>query len=120
MFNGFAVYDTYGVGGISVYDAKTDKLLWSSSLDSYMSRSVTLTDNSEPTDCLKIVREGGDLNEVAFYGYIPKKKDWDANSDGRVDVFDLILIRRVIYGKGVEYNMSDLVGATRFVLGMDK
>lgn len=120
VFNGFAVYDTYGVGGISVYDAKTDKLLWSSSLDSYMSRSVTLTDNSEPTDCLKIVREGGDLNEVAFYGYIPKKKDWDANSDGRVDVFDLILIRRVIYGKGVEYNMSDLVGATRFVLGMDK
>ena len=120
VFNGFAVFDTYGVGGISVYDAHTDKLLWSSRLDSYMSRSVTLTEDYEPTDCLKIVREGGDLNEVAFYGYVPEKKDWDANSDGRVDIFDIVRIRRSIFTADRKYDMSDLVGATRFVLGMDK
>ena len=57
VFNGFSVYDTYGTGGISVYDAHTDKLLWSSDLGGYMYRAVTLAPDSAPTDCLKIVKE---------------------------------------------------------------
>lgn len=116
VFNGFAVFDTYGTGGISVYDAYTDRLLWSSALDSYMSRSVTLTDDSSPTDCLKIVKEGGDMNELAFYGYESPYRDWDTNSDGYVDTFDLVFIRRsVIDGSG--YTAADLVGISYFLLG---
>ena len=115
IFNGFAVFDTYGVGGVSVYDAHTDKLLWSNALDSYMCRSVTLTEDSAPTDCLKIVREGGDMNELAFYGYVSPYLDWDANSDGKINVFDQILIRRsIVSGEG--YSVADLVGITRFLL----
>lgn len=118
VFNSFGVYDTYGTGGISVYDAHTDQLLWSSKLDSYMSRSVSLTDDSSPTDCLKIVKESGDLNELAFYGYVSPYRDWDADRDGTVDVFDLVLIRQsVIAGDG--YTIADLVGVTRFLLGRD-
>ncbi|MDO4863198.1 MAG: hypothetical protein Q4A05_03410 [Ruminococcus sp.] len=117
IFNGFAVYDTYGTGGISVYDAHTDKLLWSSDLGSYMSRSVTLTDDSAMTDCLKIVKDGGDMNELAFYGYVSPFRDWDADRDGVVDSFDMVLIRQsVIAGGG--YTVSDLVGVSRFLLGM--
>ena len=116
IFSGFAVYDTYGTGGISVYDAYTDKLLWSNALDSYMSRSVTLTNASLPTDCLKVVKEGGDMNELAFYGYVSPYKNWDANLDGVVNVFDLVLIRKsVIEQDG--YTVADLEGASSFLLG---
>lgn len=116
IFNGFAVFDTYGTGGISVYDAHTDKLLWSNALDSYMSRSVTITDDTAPTDCLKIVKEGGDMNELALYGYVSPFKDWDANNDGAVDVFDLALIRKSIIADS-GYTVSDLVGISTFLLG---
>ena len=119
IFNGFAVYDTYGTGGISVYDAHTDRLLWSNALDSYMSRSVTLTEDSAPTDCLKIVKDGGDMNELAFYGYVSPFRDWDADSDGVVDVLDLVLIRKsVIAGDG--YTIADLVGISSFLHGRGK
>ncbi len=118
VFNGFAVFDTYGTGGISVYDAHTDELLWSSRLDSYMSRSVTLTDGSTPTDCLKIVKDGGDLNELALYGYTVQEKDWDVNSDGRVDVYDLMRIRRSVVSRTGDYTVADIVGATRFIQGL--
>ena len=118
VFNGFAVFDTFGTGGISVYDANTDTLLWSSRLDSYMSRSVTLTEDSAPTNCLKIVKDGGDLNELAFYGYAAPANSWDADSDGRVDVFDQVLIRRSLVDNDGRYSISDLVGITRFLLGM--
>lgn len=116
IFNGFAVYDTYGTGGISVYDAHTGQLLWSNALDSYMSRSVSLTAESAATDCLKIVKEGGDMNELAFYGYVSPYMNWDADSDGTVDVIDLILIRKsVIAGDG--YTTADLVGISSFLHG---
>ena len=118
VFNGFAVFDTYGTGGISVYDANTDTLLWSSRLDSYMSRSITLTKDSAPTNCLKIVKDDGDLNELAFYGYAAPANSWDADSDGRVDVFDQVLIRRSLVDNDGRYSISDLVGITRFLLGM--
>ena len=117
IFNGFAVYDTFGTGGISVYDANTDKLLWRSDLGSYMSRSVTLTADSAPTDCLKIVKEGGDLNELAFYGYAAPALSWDADSDGRVDFFDQILIRKSLVSDDGRYSIADLVGITKFLLG---
>ena len=111
------MFDTYGTGGISVYDAYTDKLLWSNALDSYMSRSVTLTEDTAPTDCVKIVKEGGDMNELAFYGYVSPYRDWDADRDGAVDVFDLVLIRKsAIAGSG--YTVADVVGVSRFLLGM--
>ena len=116
VFNGFAVFDTYGTGGISVYDAKTDKLLWSNALDSYMSRSVTLTNDSAPTDCLKIVKEGGDMNELALYGYVSPFRNWDADSDGIVDSFDLIAIRKSVIDR-TGYTVSDLVGISSFLLG---
>lgn len=116
IFTGFAVFDTYGTGGISVYDAHTDKLLWSNALDSYMSRSVKLMDGLAATDCLKIVKEGGDMNELAFYGYASPYRDWDANFDGAVDTFDIVLIRRsAIDGTG--YTAADLVGVSYFLLG---
>ena len=116
IFNGFAVYDTYGTGGISVYDAHTDKLLWSNALDSYMSRSVILTYDSASTDCLKIVKEGGDMNELALYGYVSPFKNWDADSDGVVDSFDLIAIRKSVIDR-TGYTISDLVGISSFLLG---
>ena len=95
IFNGFAVYDTFGTGGISVYDANTDKLLWRSDLGSYMSRSVTLTADSAPTDCLKIVKEGGDMNELTFYGYeAPSVKSWDVDKDGDITILDATAIQR--------------------------
>ena len=110
------MYDTYGTGGISVYDAHTDKLLWSNALDSYMSRSVTLTDDSLSTDCLKVVKEGGDMNELAFYGYVSPYKNWDADSDGDVDAFDLVLIRKSVIERD-GYTVADLVGVSSFLLG---
>ncbi|MBO6115841.1 MAG: hypothetical protein J6P14_01640 [Ruminococcus sp.] len=118
VFNGFAVFDTFGTGGISVYDANTDELLWSSDLGSYMSRSVTLTKDSAPTNCLKIVKDDGAMNELAFYGYKATASSWDADSDGRVDAFDHVLIRQSLVSNDAKYSIADLVGLTRFLLGM--
>ena len=118
VFNGFAVFDTFGTGGISVYDANTDELLWSSDLGSYMSRSVTLTKDSAPTNCLKIVKDDGAMNELAFYGYKAPASSWDADSDGRVDAFDHVLIRQSLVSNDTKYSIADLVGLTRFLLGM--
>ena len=118
VFNGFSVYDTYGTGGISVYDAHTGKLLWSSDLGGYMYRAVTLTPDSAPTDCLKIVKEGGDMNELTFYGYeAPSVKSWDVDKDGRVDAFDLCLMRKSLIAGETIYDVADLVGLSRFLLG---
>lgn len=118
VFNGFAVFDTFGTGGISVYDANTDTLLWSSDLGSYMSRSVTLAEDSAPTNCLKIVKGDGALNELAFYGYAAPAYSWDADSDGRVDMFDQVIIRKSLADNDGRYCIADLVGVTRFLLGM--
>lgn len=117
VFNGFAVFDTFGTGGIEVYDAHSDKLLWSSDLGSYMSRSVTLTPDSVPTDCLKIVKDDGAMNELAFYGYTLRSFSWDVDRDGRLDTFDLVLMRQHIADGGKEYTKSDLQGLEAYLLG---
>ena len=94
ILDGFGVYDTYGTGSIEVYDAKTDKLLWKSDLGSYMSRSIDLTDASEPTDLLKIVKGGGDMNELVLYGYpASKSREPDCNGDGSFDAADAASLR---------------------------
>ncbi len=113
VFSGFGVFDTFGTGGISVYDAHTDRLLWHSDLDSYMSRSVTLTADSAATDCLKIVKEGGDLNELAFYGHPGKALSWDLNRNGRYDTFDLVMMREDESG---DFTSADLKGLSDFLL----
>lgn len=117
VFNGFAVYDTFGTGGIEVYDAHTDKLLWSSDLGGYMYRAVTMTDDSAPTDCLKIVKKDGAMNELSLYGYPCTVPDWDADKDGRWSVFDLTLIRSSIASGSGDYTESDLTGLSNFLLG---
>jgi len=118
VFNGFAVYDTYGTGGISVYDANTDELLWSNNLGSYMSRSVSMTADSAPTDCLKIVKNGGDLNELAFYGYYAEEeKSIDVNGDGFVDSFDASLLRSMLTSSTDSgYTVADLLKICKFIL----
>ncbi len=117
VFNGFAVYDTYGTGNISVYDAHTDKLLWSSDLGGYMYRAVSLTGDSAPTDCLKIVKGGGDLNELSFYGYPCESFSWDVDRNGRVDTYDLILMRQYLISSAPKYTADDLTGLSDFLLG---
>lgn len=117
VFNGFAVYDTYGTGGICVYNAYTDELLWSSDLGGYMYRDVSLTVDSAPTDCLKIVKEGGDLNELAFYGYTVDSYSWDVDRDGVLDTYDLVLMRQHIAAADGIYSNDDLSGLSSYLLG---
>ena len=113
---GFAVYDTYGTGGISVYNAYTDELLWSSDLGGYMYRAVTLTAPNEPTDCVKIVKQGGDLNELAFYGYSASYMSWDVDRNGSVNSSDMAMMRRHLISADGAYTVADLVGISRFLL----
>ena len=119
-FTGFAVYDTYGVGNISVYDAYTDTLLWSNNLDSYMSRSIHLIAETSATDCLKIVKQGGDLNELACYGYVvpeePAALDYDLDKNGTWNIVDLMLMKRAVLGKVEQYTVTDLVTLQRYLL----
>ncbi|MBQ8927912.1 MAG: dockerin type I repeat-containing protein [Oscillospiraceae bacterium] len=96
VLTGFGVYDTYGTGSIEVYDAHTDVLLWSSDLGGYMSRSMTLTADSLPTDRLKIVKGGGDLNELALYGYPLPECAFDVTLDGSFTLLDVIALQRYL------------------------
>ncbi len=117
-FTGFGVFDTYGTGGISVYDAHTDALLWSSDLGGYMYRAMSLTEDSAPTDMLKIVKAGGDLNELAFYGYAAEKTfQMDVNGDGIVNGFDLAIAKRKLGRGELHGTVADLVRLQRFLLG---
>ncbi len=97
VLDGFGVYDTFGTGSIEVYDAHTDALLWSSDLGSYMSRSISLTEESAPTDLLKIVKGGGAMNELALYGYpSPAWKLHDVNGDGAENLADAVALQRYL------------------------
>ena len=97
VLDGFGVYDTFGTGSIEVYDAHTDVLLWSSDLGSYMSRSIALTEESAPTDLLKIVKGGGAMNELALYGYpSPAWKPHDVNGDGAENLADAVALQRYL------------------------
>ncbi|MBR6718564.1 MAG: hypothetical protein IKI77_09525 [Oscillospiraceae bacterium] len=90
VLDGFGVYDTYGTGRFAVYDGHTDQLLWASDLGSYMSRSISLIADTAPTDLLKIVKSGGDLNEFAAYGYPAGEQiPMDVNADGAFNTADL-------------------------------
>ncbi len=120
---GFGVYDTYGTGNISVYDAYTDTLLWSSDLGGYMYRSMTLTADSEPTDKLKIVKGGGDLNELAFYGYIAPEEtaefNLDVSGDSIIDIFDLIIAKKQFCDGSFVGTSADVVRLHRYLLRME-
>ena len=92
---GFGIYDTYGTGNFSVYDANTDVLLWSSDMGSYMSRNIDMISESAVTDRLKIVKNGGDLNEFAIYGYAVSDKiiAGDVNADGKFNIADAVMMQ---------------------------
>lgn len=121
VFNGFAVFDTYGTGEISVYDAHTDKLLWTNDLGGYMYRAVKLTEDSAPTDCLRIERKGGDMNELALYGYeAPQLPDWDVDKNGIWNTYDLILMRQEVADDTGNYTSADLTGLQDHLLGRTK
>jgi len=100
VFTGFGVFDTYGTGSFEIYDGHTDKLLWSSNMGGYMSRSIDMIADSAPTDLLKIVKGGGDLNEVAFYGYPAPETStiaMDLNNDGIFSVLDIITLQKWLF-----------------------
>ncbi|WP_298484160.1 dockerin type I repeat-containing protein [uncultured Ruminococcus sp.] len=104
VLNGFGVYDTYGTGSLEIYDANTDTLLWSSDMGGYMYRNIALTDESQPTDKLKIVKGGGDLNELAIYGYpAPEQSEVaaDVNEDGVFSIADVVLLQQWLLAKSV-------------------
>ena len=97
---GFGIYDTYGTGNFSVYDANTDVLLWSNDMGSYMSRNIDIISESAPTDRLKIVKGGGDLNEFVIYGYAVSDEAiaGDVNADGKFDSADAVMMQRCFLG----------------------
>ena len=105
ILTGFGVYDTYGTGSLEIYDANTDTLLWSSDLGSYMSRSISLTADSIPVDTLKIVKGGGDFNELAFFGYPAPETStvaMDVTNDGKFNTADVIALQKwLLSGKSV-------------------
>lgn len=100
VLTGFGVYDTFGTGNISVYDERTNTLLWSNDLGSYMTYSLTPTDDSVPTDLLRIEKEDGAMNELALFGYPadasePDVLRGDVNCDKQVTVSDAVLLARI-------------------------
>ena len=101
VFNGFGIYDTYGTGSFQIFNARTDELLWSSELDSYMSRSICLVDDTASADLLRIEKSGGDFNEVALYGYLAPPVQCDLNGDSLCNRLDVRLLQAYLLGKKV-------------------
>ncbi len=119
-FTGFGVYDTYGTGGISVYNAYTDELIWTNDLGGYMYRNIELTDTSAPTDFIKIVKAGGELNELALYGFaadIPDEDPMDVNSDGRINIFDLMLLKAKRFDSE-DVKVTDIVALAKYLVNI--
>lgn len=117
VLNGFGVFDTFGTGGLKIYDANTDILLWSSDMGGYMYRNISMIEESLPTDKLKIVKGGGDLNELAIYGYpAPEEKIvlGDVNSDGEFNISDVLMMQKWILAvpdvKLADWKAGDLCG----------
>lgn len=117
ILNGFGVFDTYGTGSLAIYDANTDTLLWESDMGGYMYRNIALISESQPTDKLKIVKGGGDLNELALYGYpapAEKRVRGDVNADGVLDITDVVLMQKWILAvpdaKLADWQAGDLCG----------
>ncbi|MCI7804445.1 MAG: dockerin type I domain-containing protein, partial [Oscillospiraceae bacterium] len=109
---GFGIYDTFGTGSFSVYDANTNALLWSSDMGSYMSRNIDMIAESAPTDRLKIVKGGGDLNEFAVYGYAVYDEEiaGDVNNDGILNVSDIVMLQKWLLCSGdlTDWKAGDL------------
>ena len=105
VLTGFGIFDTYGTGSIEIYDDATNTLLWSNDLGSYMSRNIELTADSIPTDTIRIVKGGGDFNELAFYGYpAPETSaiEMDVTNDGNFNLLDVIVLQKwLLSGKSV-------------------
>lgn len=103
---GFGIYDTYGTGKFSVYDANTDALIWSSDMGGYMYRNISMIAESDPTNKLKIVKGGGDLNELAIYGYAVSDKaiSGDVNADGKFNIADAVMMQKWLLCSG---NLTD-------------
>lgn len=119
-FTGFGVYDTYGTGGISVYDGYTGELIWTNDLGGYMYRNIQLIDTSAPTDFVKIVKAGGDLNELAFYGFaadMPEENTMDVNSDGFINIFDLVILKSKFLASE-DVMLADIVALAKYLLNI--
>ncbi len=109
ILTGFGIFDTYGTGSIKIYDDATDTLLWSNDLGSYMSRNIELTADSIPTDTIRIVKGGGDFNELAFYGYpAPEQSqiEMDVTNDGAFTLLDVIALQKWILSEKSVSNPS--------------
>ena len=61
-----------------------------------MSRTIDMIADSTPTNKLKIVKGGGDLNEFAIYGYAVSENiiDGDVNNDGKFNIMDILLLKK--------------------------
>lgn len=108
---GFGIYDTFGTGSFSVYDANTDALLWSSNMGGYMYRNISMIAESAPTNKLKIVKGGGDLNEFAIYGYaVSDAVIGDVNDDGEFNVADAVMMQKWLLRSGdlTDWKAGDL------------
>lgn len=104
VLTGFGVYDTYGTGSIEIYDDHTGELLWANNLGTYMTWNFEPMLPSAATDRLRIVKGGGDMNELALFGYaVPELSavPYDVNNDGVFDMLDLIAMQRYLLCDGV-------------------
>lgn len=66
------LYDSYSTGKMEIYDANTDRLLFSTELNSYNQWVLNpLTEEPVSTNRLRIVKYNeAKLNELVFYGYL--------------------------------------------------
>ena len=69
-------------------------------MGSYMSRNIDIISESAPTDRLKIIKGGGDLNEFGIYGYAVSDEAiaGDVNADGKFDSADAVMMQRCFLG----------------------
>ena len=84
----------------------------SSDMGSYMSRNIDMIAESAPTDRLKIVKGGGDLNEFAVYGYAVSDEEiaGDVNADGKFNVSDIVMMQKWLLCSGdlTDWKAGDL------------
>lgn len=121
LFTGFGVYDTFGTGNISIYDAYTNTLLWENGLNSYMARTIETVAETLPTDCIKIVKSSGDINELSIYGYAietqPQDLSLDYNKDGIINHLDLLFLKKeILIYQNDDYNTIDVLNLKDYLL----
>lgn len=121
IFTGFGVYDTFGTGNISIYDAYTDTLLWENGLNAYMSKTIEPITETIPTDCIKIVKSNGDINELSLYGYAVEKQSQDLsldyNKDDSINYLDLLYLKKeILIYQNNDYNIIDVLNLKNTLL----